>query len=266
MSVSENKENASGLATEWLIWCLPTLALLLIGIFGIGLIPELPSFLMILVIGLIVTRIIFLLRSRRGPGVKISLIIVWVVIFVIAGFISLFLPWKIYRCVKADAQSRFEAKISNLYPSGLYQEAFTVPFEIGTVNATEFHTFINFWVFESRAYTLLCAYNEEEYEKATALMEDRCSFRTEQLETGRLNDGHAEIKIDPYTMIGNNFFRIVLPENGNHFPFYKECFLIMKNDVERQIAYIAFSDIDLDEAENLTEFIVEYCGWKYIHS
>ena len=40
----------------------------------------------------------------------------------------------------------------------------------------------------------------------------------------------------------------------------------MKNDVERQIAYIAFSDIDLDEAENLTEFIVEYCGWKYIHS
>ena len=50
-----------------IIWCTPTLILLLIGIFWIGIIPNrdsLPSFVTIAMIGLIITRIIFLLRSK----------------------------------------------------------------------------------------------------------------------------------------------------------------------------------------------------------
>ena len=243
-----------------MIWCLPTLSLLFIGFFGIGLIPTIPSFFIIAVIGLIVTRLIILLRARRKPGVKAALVILWIVIFVITGYVSLFFPWKLHQCVKADAQSKFEARASALYP-----EFFSAPLEIGMASSTEFHTFIDFWIFESRAYTLLCTYNEEEYEKAIWFMEDRYRFRTEPIGTGCFDDKHLETKIEPYAMIGVDCFRIFYPEDGDDFTFYKECLLFMKNDVEHKVAYIVFSDLDLDMAESLAEFINESCGWKYIH-
>ena len=62
-----------------IIWCMPTLILLLISILWIGILPNrdsLFSFVAIAMTGLIVTRIIFLLRSQRKAGVKAALLIV----------------------------------------------------------------------------------------------------------------------------------------------------------------------------------------------
>ena len=96
-------------------------------------------------------------------------------------------------------------------------------------------------------------------------MEERFSFRTEPLGTGYYDDNHVEIVDDPYTVIGDEYFRILVPEDGDTSCFYKGCFLIMTNDTKHQIAYIAFSDIDLDMTESLEALITDYCGWKYLH-
>ena len=82
--------------------------------------------------------------------------------------------------------------------------------------------------------------------------------------TGRFDENRVEITIEPYAMIGDDCFRILLPEDGNSDPFYQECLLIMNNDVKRQIAYIILTDYDLDYAEDLTAFINEECGWRLI--
>ena len=107
-----------GSTIRLIIWCTPTLILLLIGIFWIGIIPNrdsLPSFATIAMIGLIITRIIFLLRSKSKFIKKASLLVVWIVIFLVVGFFGLLMPRTIHHVIKADAQSRFEADMFSRY-------------------------------------------------------------------------------------------------------------------------------------------------------
>ena len=247
-----------------IIWCMPTLILLLISILWIGILPNrdsLFSFVAIAMTGLIVTRIIFLLRSQRKAGVKAALLIVWIVVFVAVGFFGLFMPRTIHRVIKVDAQSRFEADIPRLF-----LESVSAPIEVGTTESIEYHTVsMSALIFESRSWILLCQYNEEEYERSVTSGEERFSFRTEPLGTGYYDDHHVEITDDPYTVIGDERFRMLVPGDGDIFYFYKGCFLIMTNDAKHQIAYIAFSDVDLDMTESLEALITEYCGRKYLN-
>ena len=80
--------------------------------------------------------------------------------------------------------------------------------------------------------------------------------------------GDKQMKqIEPYTRIGDDFFRVLLPRDGEREftdEFYKGCILIVTNDVRHEIGYIAFSDFDLDMAEDLAEFLNDYCGWEHI--
>ena len=250
-------------AIRLIIWCIPTLFLLLIGVFWIGIIPNrisLPSFVTIAMIGLIITRIIFLLRSTRKANKKAVLLMVWIVMFVVVGFFGFFMPKTIHRVIKTDAQIRFEADIPRLF-----LESVSAPIEVGTTESIEYHTFAwSVLIFESRSWVLLCRYNEEEYGKSIASVEERFHFRTEPIRTGYYDDNHVEIVDDPYTMIGDERFRMLDPGDGDSSDFYKGCFLIMTNDVKHQIAYIAFADDDLDMIENLEKLINEYCGWKYL--
>ena len=247
-----------------IIWCMPTLILLLISVFWIRIIPNresLPSFVLIATIGLIITRIIFLLRSPRKAGIKAALLVLWIVIFVVAGFIGLLTGRMTHHIIKADAQSRFEADIPHLF-----LESVSAPIKVGTTESIEYHTFS--WsalIFESRSWILLCRYNEEEYERAIASLEEPFRFRTEPLETGYYDDDRVAIVDDPYTTIGDECFRILDPGDGDNSVFYKGCFMIMTNDAKHQIAYIAFSDDDLDMTESLEALINEYCGWKYLN-
>lgn len=280
MEVHESGKRLPEPAVKLFIWCAPTLALLLIGfflrgwipqdysvlsfilisIFGIGFEFSIPSFILLLTVGLIFTRIIFVLRSRRKAVVKAVLIAVWLFILAIVGFFSIFLPRTLHFQTKTNAQSIFEARAATVYPKD-----YAIPLEINTASSVEYHEVIDIaFIFESDSYTLLCDYGEAEYKEALAALEGRCDFRTEAMGTGRYDDNHAEITIEPYAAIGDDRFRVLFPEDGDTFMFYKSCLLIMTNDAKRQIAYIVFTDYDLDYAEDLTAFINEYCGWKYI--
>ena len=263
MEADESKKSLPAPAVNLMIWCVPTLVLLLIGVFGIGLIPNqasLPSFVIILVIGLIVTRLIFLLRSRRKAWGKAGLIGLWLIILGTVVFVGLFMPKMLHRWTKTNAQNRFETKASELYP-----EVFTAPLEVGAASSVEYHEFIACGlIFESRSCILLCNYDESGYKEAIVSLDDRYRFRTDSLKTGCFDDDHVEITIDPYAIIRGDRFQVLFPEDGSYLPFYKECLMIMNNDDKHQIAYIVFSDFDLDMADDLAAFINEYCGWKYI--
>lgn len=221
---------------------------------------SLPSYAIILMIGLIITRLIFLFLSHRKVTAKLVLTVIWLVIMAYIGHFGLLLPRMIHHSAKLNAQSRFEDAASDIFP-----ETFSVPIEVGNVSAAEYHTIaMSYFIFESRTYSLVCSYSETEYEKAMVLLEERYSFRTEPMGTGSFDDDDMEIMTDPYSIIGNDRFRILVPEDGDDYPFYKECLLIMNNDVEHKIAYIVFSDFDLDMADSLEELICDYFGWAYI--
>ena len=246
-----------------LIWCLPTLILLSIGVFGFGLIPNrtsILSFVMILILGLIITRLIFLFSGRKA-GVKSSSVVLWIIILSVAVFLTPLMPRTLHHSTKTDAVSKFEAGVSNLSYAADFDSL-----DIGSVRSTEYHTFATSQLFfRSQSYMLICSYNEKEYEEALALIKDRYYFRTKQLGTGSFGDKNSEKTIAPYAMIEDDCFHFVVPGNGSSYPFYKECLLIMNNDVKHEIAYIAFSDFDLDVADDLVEFLNQYCGWRYIH-
>ena len=246
-----------------LIWCLPALIFLSIGIFGFGLIlnrTTLRTFVMLLALGLIVTRLLFLLLSEKKLGAKLFSAVLWLVIFALLLSSSIYMPWMLHRSTEQDAVSRFKAGVADLTQATDFDSL-----DVGPVRSVEYHSFVNHvFIFTSEACTLICNYDEAEYAKALEMVEDRYDFRTKQLETGRFNDKHSKIMIDPQASIGEDRFRFVLPEDYNSEPFYKECLLIMNNDEKRQIAYIAFSDIDLDIADDLEEFLNEYCGWRYV--
>ncbi len=287
VSVMEPNESRKGLpeqAVKLIIWCTPTLALLLIGfflrgwmpdlrsvtsymlvsIFGIGLVPNhssIPALLTIPAVGLIFTRMIFALRSRRKAVIKALLIAVWLIILAIVSFFSIFIPrtlhWTLHFQTETNARSRFETRVMN----------HAIPLETETASSAEYHEVIHeAGIFESCAYVLLCNYGEADYKEALASLEDRCGFRTAPLGTGCFDENHVEMTIEPYAMIGDDRFRVISPEDGSFSDFYKGCLLLMNNDAKRQIGYILFYDPDLDWAEDFSEFINEYCGWKYIQS
>lgn len=205
-------------------------------------------------------------KKRLGKGASIGIIagIAATVVLIVLLSLSIF---HIHSCMhhnstKVNAQSQFETKVDTLLPNVL-----PMPLELDSPKSIVYHEYRShpFGVFQSLSYTLLCQYDDAEYKAAKAALENRYRFRTELLDAGCVDDPEKQL-IEPYAEIGNDHFRFLYPNNEDKpiREFYKRSLLVVTNDVEREIGYILFDDFDLDEAEDLTEFINEYCGWKYV--
>ena len=276
MDAAEKKNLLPPWAVKALIWCGPTLFFLLVDTAIFGLVPEketVATFCLIPLFGLMVTRLIFLFRSRRSIGAKIALAVLWLLLQALLWIFALLFPINLYHHIRSEAPERFETSFSKLYYlSPTNQDAprsLLFPLELGTPESLEYHSYdeIALSVFHSSSCTLLCRYSDAYYEAAKAAVETRYRFRTELMDTEH-SFGDKQVKqIEPYTRIGDDFFRVLLPrdeESGIYDSFYKNCILIVTNDVRREIGYIAFSDFDLDVAEDLAVFLNDYCGWKHI--
>ena len=251
-----------------LIWLGPTLALLLINVFLFGLVLNeltILTFLLIPVFGLILTRLLLLLHSRRTSGSKAWRFAVWTILLIVLWFFSLFMPRANHRVTHLNSKSKFEAAASAVFP-----EFFSGTLELGAPSSTELHKYSTAAaIFESKSYTLLCKYSETEYFAEKAALDDRWSFRTQPLETGASVNDRDGITIEPSTMLGNDVFHFLIPADGtngidNSIYFYKYCMLIVTNDVKHEIGYLVFEDPDLDEASDLQDFLIRYCGWNVI--
>ena len=176
---------------------------------------------------------------------------------VILWFFSLFFPRELHRCTRGKPQERFEAAYCEIFPKDSL-----LPLELGTPESTECHSCV--WsalIFESHSRTLLCRYGEADYPQARAALEVRYKFRTEPLATG------GEHSIEPLVQVGDDSIRGLLPGDGDNLygdRYYKRCLLVVTNDVRHEIGYVLFEDVDLDVAEDLGEFLMDYCGWKQI--
>lgn len=208
-------------------------------------------------------------KKILGKGALIGIIAgiaATVVLIVLFFSLSIF---HIHSCMhhnstKVNAQSQFETKVDTLLPN-----VFPMPLELDSPKSIVYHEYRShpFGPFQSFSYTLLCQYDDAEYKAAKAALENRYRFRTELLDAGCVDDPENQL-IEPYVEIGNNHFRFLYPrdEDAQAWGFYKRSILVVTNDVEHKIGYILFDDIDLDVAEDLTEFINEYCGWKYVRN
>ena len=275
MDAAEKKNLLPSWAVKTLIWCGPTLFFLLVDTAILGLVPEketIFTFYLIPLFGLMVTRMIFLFCSRRSIGAKIGLTGLWLLLQALLWFVALFFPINLYHCVREDAPEQFEDHFSKLYFVCMTPQdplkRLLFPLELGTPEAQEYHRYDKHAaIFLSQSCTLLCRYGEEDYEAAKTALETRYRFRTELMDTEH-SFGDKQVKqIEPYTHIGDDFFRVLMPRDGEREfdgAFYKFCILIVTNDVRREIGYIAFADFDLDVAEDLAEFLNDYCGWKHI--
>lgn len=266
MDAAKKKALLPSWAVKTLIWCSPTLFFLLTELFLYGLAPEPISFFSfcpIPLFGLIITRLIFLHRSRCSLGAKAALTLLWALVLLFLFGVRAVLPRAEHRQSRIKAQERFEEQCSHLF-----FEHDVLPLELGSPKSLVCHSYTTFVIiYESQSSTLLCRYAAEDYEAAKAALETRYRFRTQPLNT-RWPYGDKQVEqIEPYTRIGDDFFRVLLPEDGNTDPssaFYKKCLLVVTNDVRHEIGYIVFEDFDLDMAEDLAEFLNDYCGWKHI--
>ena len=199
-------------------------------------------------------------KKKLLTGITVIIAAIYMVVHLsfILFIISLFVH---HYSTKINAQSRFEAKVETVLP-----DALSLPLDLDSPKTVVLHKYRtnSLGIFQSRSCTLLCRYDEAEYAAAKAALEARCRFRTEPLDSGS-SDPENQL-IEPFAEIGNDRFRFLCPEDHDEdaWAFYKRSILIVTNDVEQEIGYIVFEDVDLDVAENLTEFINEKCGWRYI--
>ena len=253
-------------AVKLLIWVGPSLALLLLHMWGFGLVLSEGTwitFCLVPIFGLILTRLVFLFCSRRPAADKTWRTILWVIVLVILWFFALFFPRELHRCTRIRPRERFEAAYCEIFP-----EDRLLPLELGEPESVECHSYVwSVLIFESHSRTLLCRYGAADYPEAKAALEARYRFRTKPLDTEWDAPGKEVKQIEPYTSIGDDSFRFLLPGDGDDLygdRFYKRCLLVVTNDARHEIGYVLFDDFDLDVAEDLGEFLMGYCGWRYI--
>lgn len=267
MELTNHKSHLPRWAILALIWIGPLLAHWCFWTFACGLILNIISFpFFVLGPGLIVSRLIFLLRSRRSIRAKTGRAIFYVALLFLLLFLGLFSPHQIHRSSQRNAVARFG---STLPDSDKRSTAFGSP-TLGAPEKTTYHYYKTCAaVFESHAHILLCRYSPADYAAQKDKLERQYAFRTEALIGSPDLRGESTLLIEPYVRIENDEFRFLFPWDGaNEYGdrYFKTCLMFVTNDETHEIGFIAFDDGDLDEAKDLTQFITDYCGWSVIRS
>ena len=254
-------------AVNLLILLLPGVALWCIWHFVWGMLHTVFSFpFFVLFPGLILSRLIFLFRSKRSGGAKAWRLILYLLLLLNVLFLGMFSFYQIHRSSSQDAWDKF---ISALPEKSKRRAALGTP-ELGTPEDMRWHEYETHGaVFESHAAILLCRCSPADYAARKAALERQYSFRTEPLIGSAGISGENALLVEPSARIGSDLFRFIFPDddaNAYGDRYFKSCLLLVTNDERCELGFIAFSDDELDEAEDLTKFLKEYCGWRIIRS
>lgn len=265
MELTNDKKHLPRWVVVVLILIGPMLALWCFWTYVWGLILNIFSFpFFVLGPALILTRLIFLFRSRRSAGAKTWRTILYAGLLVTFLFFGMLSFYQLHRSTQWNALEKFESEISE---RDKRRAAFGTP-ELGTPEKTTYHYFKTHGaIFESHAHILLCRYSPEDYAAQKAALEARYSFRTDPVIGDADFNGENALLLDPYVKIENDKFRFLFPWDGADEygdRFFKRCLLFVTNDETHEIGFVAFDDDDLDEAKDLTRFLNEYCGWSVI--
>ena len=243
--------------------CLPPALLILFGLraclFGSARFNICSCILFFLAPGLVLTRLIFMLRKER-PAVSAVLRVLglWVLLALVvfsSMFWTIFFPMETHAVVRVNPAERF----AEHWPKTLAAPDPGQPREIACHECFR----LSGMLLDTESTVLLCAYGDD-YEAEKAALETRFSFREEPL-TSWDRDADTEREFNPTVRIGDDEFRFLnLPEGYSGVTFYKYCVLIVTNDVTREIGYLIYEDIDVDYAPDIERFIEYNCCWSFV--
>lgn len=129
---------------------------------------------------------------------------------------------------------------------------------LGNTQKNDYYIYsLQMMIFVDESQTLVCSYDEEEYQNQKELLEQDYVFQSEPL-IANDHTCQAEVTIDGY------LFRMVAIDSSESFIFPKSMMFIATNDDTNEIVYLAYENLDLDYIESLERFIEYSCGWKHI--
>lgn len=239
--------------------CLLPAATFLFGIVCLilGMLPNLTFLVFFLLIPLGSVALMYLLVAsglQRSTKVEIGIVFTMLYVFVLFG--SLFVGrFQVLRRYRNDHVSRPYQKVVEEYA---YMPQLS---ELGEPQKLEYYDYVSAGIFMWESDTLVCKYDQAEYDTQKALLSDRYVFQNQTMTY--IYDSWG---CEPFGEVDGYFFRALSLEGeyGKELYYPKRLILVGTNDETCEIVYIAFYDFDLDYIESLPEFIEDDCGWKYI--
>ena len=200
------------------LWAVNLLILLLPGVvlwcfwhFIWGMLQTAISFpFFVLFPGLILSRLIFLFRSKRSGGTKVGRLIVWILLLLFILFLGMFSVYQIHHSSRQNAWNKFVSGIPSYCEK---YKALGTP-DLGTPEEMIYHSYKTYAIWDSDAQILLCRYSPVDYAAQKTALEQQYTFRTEPLVGEYGYHGIGDIMIDPYAMIGDDEFRFLYPQDG----------------------------------------------------
>lgn len=119
----------------------------------------------------------------------------------------------------------------------------------------KYHKDSHFIFFMEQAYTLKVTYDDENYEKEKEALEDKYIYRSKKFTS------YGENNKEPYFSIDSFEFKI-LSDAYESLGYPKDIIFVGTSDEENTIAYVYFTDTDLDYIDtSFEEFLRNSCGW-----
>lgn len=131
--------------------------------------------------------------------------------------------------------------------------------ELGKVSKYEYYNYYcSYAFFSSETYTLICQYDNYEYEVQKAKLNEKYIFQKEPL--------HSQwLEFEPKAKIGDYNFTMLSIEGEYEKLYYpQQMVMIATNNKTKEIVYLFFEDYDLDYIESFDHFVTSICGWKHI--
>ena len=116
-----------------------------------------------------------------------------------------------------------------------------------------------YYIFYSETTCFIFSYTQEQYEAQKTALEHHYIFQSEAI---RDRDSICE----PIAELDGYVFRFLSPEEYEDTPDYPmTVMLVGYSDQKREIVYMLHKDTDTDYISDLSHFILDSCGWKYMN-
>ena len=175
----------------------------------------------------------------------ISLIVILLLAFLLFGYKS-FVSYDIKEWDELETKETYLPSVNEM---GEYSD---LNYKCQTISAV---------FFVSKAYTLKATYNGgEEFEKQKDIINTEMVFQDKIIEITNKEtiEKEASFEIDDFK------FRM-LSEEEYELDYPKEIVFVGISEEKKEIAFVVFSDPDLDYIDTFPEFLIKTCGWKLEH-
>ncbi len=208
---------------------------------------------------LFVIAIFFVVRKEIKFTKKILLWFILSIIYVLISFVSLLFTDDIKKASYFD-----EHALNYCNETLLYYPVFSAVTDLGNYKSIECHDISYLTIIsETNTNVLICQYDADEYENLKNYLEKFLILETDMILLGdyeKRRESFPEVYIDDY------YFRLLecdyeVYSNGvypNSLAFF------VTNDITCEIAIVTSYDTELDYIEDLEEYILNGCCWRFV--